>query len=64
LAFLIAFLIGIGFMLAAFGLSFFTVGFWTHNDVASPVLPYVLMMFGIFAVAGFIPSIWWLYSTD
>jgi hypothetical protein len=57
LAFVIAFLIGVGFLLEAFGLSFFTSGFWTHNEVADPVLLYVLIVFGLFAFAGLIPSV-------
>jgi len=54
---MIGFLIGVGFVLEAGGLSFFTVGFWTQNDGVAPVLPYVLMMFGMYAIVSFIPSI-------
>jgi hypothetical protein len=57
LAFVTAFLIGVGFLLEAFGLSLFTSDFWTHNEVADPVLPYVLIVFGLFAFAGLIPSV-------
>lgn len=57
LAIVIAFLTGAGFLLEGFGPSFFTSDFWTDNKVANPVLPYVLIVFGLFAIAGFIPSV-------
>jgi hypothetical protein len=54
--FAVAGLAGVGFTFLAFGLSLFSAGLWTDNGVTSPAFMLVVLVFGMFAAASFVPA--------
>jgi len=48
--------VGVGFCIAGFGLSLFSASLWTDNGMTDPAFMLVVITFGMFAAASFVPS--------
>lgn len=52
----VAAIIGVVFTVIVFGFPLFTGRFWTDNPTFDPTIAGVLIIFGIFALAGLVPA--------